>query len=347
MAVKVFDASGSKSSEYLLNTLAKYSMYSFYHVDAKGMTEKTVEENAKKTASTSNLFTALYIKEDFEEQLLAGNVEDAFTVYITTGDQRARLLQTNSTEILSDMQNMAVAAGSDSSKLYAVLEQSASTEIQKHITTISSGDSVDLTEKQKNQKSSFGYVLAFFSLSFLLSGVFISSIYVKERNNNVLKRITLTKASFFNYISVKIVMAVITLVFEEIVICIGLSLLGNSLGLSTLQFVFSTSGVGIVLLLLSIAIGNYTNSVVTVAFSGFFAWTISNCLSGLYFPISHSSVWMQAIARLMPQYWCMKLYDNMITGVSSYNLLYVGITLTFLLFITCIGILGLRLTSKR
>lgn len=132
-------------------------------------------------------------------------------------------------------------AKQDRETFYKLLEKLEEMKITKNITTVAQEEVIELT--------------------YLFSGVFISNIYVTEKNNNVLKRITLTKASFMNYMSVKLI-----------------------------------------LLLLSLVIGTYTNNVVTVAFGGFFVCTISNCLAGLYFPISANSKWLQSVAKFMPQY---------------------------------------------
>ena len=347
LAVKVYDASHSKSSEYFLTTLADYALYSLYRVDASNLTKEEIEEDAKETAKQSNLFTSLYIPSDFEEHMRLGQSNEAVTLYVTTEDERAQMLLQYSQQLINTLSNYGNATNHDLQAFQNLLTKLEQTKIKKEVTMVSNTDLMELSEKQKQEKNSFGYVLAFFSLSFLLSGVFISSIYVKEKNNNVLKRVTLTKATFVNYISVKVVLALITLILEEIVICIGMSLLGDSIGLSTLEFVFITSGVGLVLLLLTIALGTYTNSVVTVAFGGFFVWTISNCLAGLYFPISESSSWLQAFSRLMPQYWSMKVYTMTVTGAGSANLMYVVACLCFIVLIGCLGVLGLKLNSKK
>lgn len=99
------------------------------------------------------------------------------------------------------------------------------------------------------------------------------------------------------------------LVIEELVIFMGISLMDNTFGLTTMQFIYITSAVGLILLLLSLVIGTYTYNVITVAFGGFFAWMISDCLAGLYFPISENTKWLKSMAKLMPQYWSMKYYD--------------------------------------
>lgn len=347
LAVKVYDASHSKASEYFINTLSEYSMFSFYLADASGMTEEEIRKNAECTANTSNLFTSLYVPSDFEELMLTGTTDTAIVLYKTTEDDRAKLLGTNSQALLTTISRYGNLANHDKDAFYKLLTKAGDIKITRELTTVSNTELTELTREQKEQKNSFGYVLAFFILSFLLSGVFISSIYVSEKNNNVLKRITLTKANFFNYIVVKLILAVITLIIEETVICIGISIMGNILGLTTPQFIFITSGVGLILLLLSIVIGTYTNNVVTVAFGGFFAWTISNCLAGLYFPISENSLWLQSIAKLMPQYWSMEYYDLIQVGNGGGILMYLAVTLAFLALLGCLGVLGLRLTSKK
>ena len=347
LGIKVYDASQSKASDYLLQALSNYALYSFYRVDASDLSVEEVKANATTTAEQSNLFTSLYIPADFEENIVQGKTDYLVTLFTTSEDERALMLQSNCKELLKTVALYSSMAKHNKESFYQLLNKLERAKIMKEVKTVSTSDVMELSADQKNQKSSFGYVLAFFSLSFLLSGVFISNIYVSEKNNNVLKRVTLTKASFINYISVKVVLAFITLILEEIVICIGLYILGDSVGLSILQFIYVTSGVGIVLLLLAIAVGTYTNNAVTVAFGGFFAWTISNCLAGLYFPLSESSSLLQAMARLMPQYWSMKYYSMTVTGTGYAALSFLVVTLGFIALMGGIGMLGLKLTSKK
>ncbi len=346
LAVKVYDASKSKAGDYFLQILTEYSMYNFYRVDARDRSMEEVKEDAKETASHSNLFTSLYLPEDFEEKVLNGQSDKAMTLFLTSEDGRGKLLQMNCNQLLTVFAGYGDASGQDKEAFYDLLSQTENSMIGKEVKNVSPIDVNMLTEEQKRTKTTFGYVLAFFSLSFLLSGVFISGIYVNEKNNNVLKRITLTKANFTNYIAVKLVLAVITLLIEEIVILAGIGILGDSVGLSPLEFVINTSGVGIILLLLAIVVGTYTDNIVTVAFGGFFAWTISNCMAGLYFPIADTSMW-QAIAKLMPQYWSMHQYETVVSGAGDGVLAYIVVTMTFLVFLGSMGVLGLKLTSKK
>ena len=63
--IKVYDASNSELSEYILNEMAATGMFSVCRGDVSDLTEEEVEEVAKKAAFDDRASMLLYLKEDF------------------------------------------------------------------------------------------------------------------------------------------------------------------------------------------------------------------------------------------------------------------------------------------
>ena len=62
--IKVYDASNSELSEYVLNQMAAVGMFSVCRADVSGLTEEEVDEIAKKDAFDDRAGMLLYLKED-------------------------------------------------------------------------------------------------------------------------------------------------------------------------------------------------------------------------------------------------------------------------------------------
>ena len=97
--IKVYDASNSELSDYVLNQMATTGMFSVCRGDVSDLTEEEVEEIAKKAAFDDRASMLLYLKEDFDEAVLDGTWEQGLKLYAVSGDERQELL----IEELSDL----------------------------------------------------------------------------------------------------------------------------------------------------------------------------------------------------------------------------------------------------
>ena len=80
--IKVYDASNSELSEYILNQVAATGMFSICRADVSNLTEEAVNENAKKDAFDDRAGMLLYLKKDFDESVLKGDWEQGIKLYV-------------------------------------------------------------------------------------------------------------------------------------------------------------------------------------------------------------------------------------------------------------------------
>ena len=99
--IKVYDASNSELSEYVLNQMAATGMFSVCRANVSGLTEETVDENAKKDAFDDRAGMLLYLKEDFDEAVLAGNWEQGIKLYAVSEDERQELFISELTDLFA------------------------------------------------------------------------------------------------------------------------------------------------------------------------------------------------------------------------------------------------------
>ena len=78
--VKVYDASGSVLSEWVLNKMADLSMFSVCRCDVSDMAEEEVLAQAKKDAFDDRAGALLYLKENFEQTVLDGDWEHGIQI---------------------------------------------------------------------------------------------------------------------------------------------------------------------------------------------------------------------------------------------------------------------------
>ena len=123
--VKVYDASGSVLSEYVLNQMAKVGMFSICRCDVSQMTEEEVLAQAKKDAFDDRAGVLLYFKGDFEQAFLDGNFEQGFQIYAVSEDERQELFETELTDLFGKIKKAQSLVGEDSGAIIEILENIA------------------------------------------------------------------------------------------------------------------------------------------------------------------------------------------------------------------------------
>ena len=88
--IKVYDASNSELSEYVLNQMAATGMFSVCRADVSGLTEEEVEKKAKKDAFDDRAGLLLYLKKDFDEAVLDGTWKQGVKLYVVSEDEKVR-----------------------------------------------------------------------------------------------------------------------------------------------------------------------------------------------------------------------------------------------------------------
>ena len=159
----------------------------------------------------------------------------------------------------------------------------------------------------------------------------------------MLKRIGLTKCSMVCYASVKMIIALTVLGIQSIMIAVGIKMFGGSdVGLSSVDIIVIIFFMGIVFSMLSIVFASIFGELYTVNYIVFFIATISTLLSGLYFPIDKTPMWMQKVALIMPQRWAILSAQGIMTG--TYNVLYIFmiIMISYTVLLMCLSLFSLK-----
>ena len=86
--IKVYDASNSELSDYVLKQMAASGMFSVCRADVRELTEKEIEEIAKKDAFDDRAGMLLYLKEGFDEAILGSKWEHGVKMYAVSEDER-------------------------------------------------------------------------------------------------------------------------------------------------------------------------------------------------------------------------------------------------------------------
>ncbi|WP_029502598.1 ABC transporter permease [Lachnoclostridium phytofermentans] len=350
LSIKVYDASNSKSSQYLLNGLLDTGGYSVYREDVTGKTLERIKEEAITTANKSNLGVQLYLPENFEERILNGDYKEAIIILKSNEDERLQLLYANLNRLMGEMVEISQmeSEGKEVSILnYHDLLNQKGESIEKRVETVSTKSSREISTKEKHQKENFGYTISFMSLSSLLIGVFITGIFLKEKEYQVLRRITLTRTNIASYGIAKIILIIPTTMLQVGVYLIGLNTFVKAdIGIGNLEFALVAFGIGITFQLLSITFGTLFNNVLTVNYVAFFTWVFTSVLSGLYFPVNKASSMIKAVSYFMPQSWSIRFFEGIKGGDSGVYLMFTLIMLAFCIVLISFGVLGMKINEK-
>jgi ABC-2 type transport system permease protein len=346
LSVKVFDCSKSEVSNYIAEELARTGSYNIYRYRSEPMDQKEAEGEALNSANSNVIGAVIYIPDTFESELLAGKGSN-IVVYEATKDARINLLKSNLNTYLQSIASLADMVGYDKAALVDVLRNSMEKEMRKEIVSIEVGDTLNLTANQQDQSASIGYSLAFLTIAFLFSGVFIASTVVQERKNRVYNRVLLSEATIGNYGLVKLILIVITVFIQTAIIAVAIKLIvGVDFGIPFASYLFFVFCLGLIFNTLSVVIGVLTNNVITSNYIAFLIWCISDLLAGLYFPLDAASGWWEKVSLMMPQRWIVKSSEMLMAGKSGVYLMYILVVMSFLLIFMSIGAMGIRIRRK-
>ncbi|ABX40468.1 ABC transporter permease [Lachnoclostridium phytofermentans] len=350
LSIKVYDASDSKSSQYLLDGLLDTGGYSVYREKVTDKTIAQIKEEATLTANRSNLGIQLYLPKDFEERILSGEYKEAILVLKSNEDERIPLLYENLNRLVGDMVELShiePPTKEDSIRSYHELLEAKDGSIENRVETVSTKNSRVITAKERHQKENFGYTISFLSLSSLLIGVFITGIFLKEKEYQVLKRITLTQTKIAGYGLAKIILIIPTTMLQTGIYLLGLNTFVKAdIGVNNSEFTLMAFGIGFTFQLLSITLGTLFDNILTVSYVAFFAWVFTSTLSGLYFPVEKASSLIKSLSYLMPQSWTIRFFDGIKGANTGIYSMFILIMLAFCIVFLSIGVFGLKITEK-
>lgn len=342
--IKVYDASKTELSEYLLKRLAGTGMFSVCRCDVTGMTEEEVKEQAKKNAFDDRAGTLLYLKKDFDNCVLEGDYEGAVQIYAVSDDERWELFETEMTDALSQICGLAESAEKSSSQVLKILDSVEGNMPQKKITLLRGKEDVALTDSQINQKSCIGYAFAIITLGFLFCGVYVAHTVIEEQNNKVYTRVMLSKASRQEYLGSKFVVAFMMSAVQTLLLGICMFVIKDmNFGIPKGSFLLLIFCLGIIFSTISFLLGVMIGDVMSANYAVFALWSTSALLSGLYFSLDSASSVLRTISYLMPQRWFMKAAELLLAGDKGAFSMVLYITMAYLIVVLSVGGIGLKI----
>lgn len=346
-AVKVYDGAGTELSEYVLEKMADSGMFSIYRMDAGDMTEAEVQKKAEKDAMNDRMGTILYVKPDFDENVMKGNWEEAFLFYQVSEDERWELWEDSFSGELSAIYQAAQGTGGTKEQVLTILKGIQENLPEQEIISLEGKDSVTLSVEQSSKKGLAGYAYAIITLGFLFCGVCIAYTVIEERENKVYTRIMLSKVGRYEYLLSKLVMSVLISVLQTMVMALCMFVAGDTdFGISKSDFLLFIFLLGLMFSLLSMCAGILIGDVMGANYAVFAVWSISALLAGLYFPIDTASGVIKAISYLMPQRWFLKGTEMLMVGDKSAYPMIACVTCAYLIVILSVGVIGLKMKES-
>jgi len=344
--VKVYDCNDSELSNYVIEELAKAGSYRIYRYKSEAMNIEEARQEALSTTNHNVLGAVIYIPNNFETQILSGNGSDMI-VFEATTDARITLLESNLDSFVQSVSRYAAITGYNKASLKTLLKTSVKNEMSKEIVGIEVGNTLQLTAQQQDQKSSIGYSLAFLTIGFLFSGVFIAATVVEERQNRVYNRILLSKSSIINYGLVKLGLIFITVIIQTGILAAGIKLIVKTdYGIPFSSYIFFVLGLGLIFNTFSVVIGIITNNVLTSNYIAFLVWCLSDLLAGLYFPLDAAAGWWGKISMMMPQRWVLRAAEMLMAGKSGVYSMYILVVVSYLIVISSVGFMAIKIRKK-
>ncbi len=342
--IKVYDASNSELSEYVLNQMAGTGMFSVCRGDVSGLTEKEVDETAKKDAFEDRAGMLLYLKADFDKAVLAGNWEQGIKLYAVSEDERQELFKTELTDVFARIKQVQSLVGDDITLMLEELTDIQDKMPEKKVVNLAGKEEVALTEQQVNQRTQIGYAFAFITLGFLFCGVCVAHSVIEEQNNKVFTRIMLSKINRGDYFISKFVVAFVISVMQTLVLAVCLSIIpGLDVGMNIPSFLFIIFLLGLIFSTLSLLLGVVLGDIMSSNYAVFSIWSISALLAGLYFPLDDTTKALKTLSYLMPQRWFMDASELLLVGDKGAYSMVLCVTVAYLIVIISVGGVGLKI----
>ncbi len=342
--VKIYDASGSELSEYLLDRLANSGMFILCRADLskETVTDEFMKKHIDFDGHEDRMGSALYIPADFDEKIMDGKLSEALTMYVLSDDERTEAFENELTLQLSRMEAMRSYAG-ETDELLDGLKKADDLSPEKEVVSVSAGKGRTLTAEQTNQKAQMGYAFSFLTLGFVFAGFFIANGTIKEQKNGVFTRINLSKTSVLTYFTSKFVSAfLVSLAMTAVVGVCSLMLDMKDLGMNRATFLVLIFMMGLIFSSLSMFVAIMLNDVFSASIASFTLWCMSSLFSGLYFPLDDTSNGIKVLSSLMPQKWFLDGTEMIFVGDNNAFNMLLCITIAYLAVIISLGSIGLK-----
>lgn len=342
--IKVYDASNSELSEYVLKQMAGTGMFSVCRADVRKMTAKEVDEAAKRDAFDDRAGMLLYLKEGFDAAVLNGEWQQGIKLYAVSQDERQELFIAELTDLFARIIQVQGFVGDDTTTILETLKESQNMLPEKKVINFAGRESVELTQAQTNQHTQIGYAFAFITLGFLFCGVCVAHSVIEEQSNKVFTRVMLTKINNSEYFISKFAIALIISLMQTIALAVCLVFIpGLDVGINLCGFLVIIFLLGLIFSTLSLLLGVILGDVMSSNYAVFSIWSISALLAGLYFPLDNTTEALKTLSYLMPQRWFMDASKLLLIGDKSAYSMVLCVTAAYLIIIISVGGVGLKI----
>ena len=341
--IKVYDASCSELSEYMLTGCAQSGIITVVRVKTPDITEAEVNEHVSFDGYNDFVGADLYLNKDFDEYVLNGDSDKALTVYILSDDERAEILESEIKMFMGQVSNaLLIGESRDVLKNLNAMHDS----LPEKETVLIDSEGQALTNRQLDQKALVGYAFAFLTLGFVFGGVLIAYSVIRERKDMVLTRVKLSLLTDVQYFAAKFICGgIVSFLFAIVTSIITLSIDSDKMGMSRIGFFSMIFFLGLIFCSLSLMIGILFDDVMSATVSAFILWTISSLLSGLYFSLDAAGDAIKTMSYLMPSKWFLDATEMMMLGDNKVYFVILCVTVAYLIVTLGLGSIGIKIRN--
>lgn len=342
--VKVYDASCSELSEYMLNCLEQSGMITAVRAKVPEMTEGEAKDHADFDGYSDLVGADLYLDKDFDEYVLNGEADKALTVYILSDDERCEILENEIKMFMGQVSNALLMGNRED--VIDTLEAMYDALPNNETVLIGSSDGRDLTNKQLDQKALVGYAFAFLTLGFVFGGVLIAYTVIRERKDMVLTRVKLTRLTDPQYFAAKFICGgIVSFMYAVVTSLMTLTIDESKLGMSRLGFFAMIFALGLIFCSLSLMMGILFDDVMSATVSAFILWTLSSLLSGLYFSLDAAGDAIKTMSYIMPSKWFLDATEMLMLGDNKVYFMILCVTTAYLIVTLGLGSIGIKIRN--
>ncbi len=341
--VKVYDASCSELSEYMLNCLEQSGMITAVRVKVPEMTEGEAGDHADFDGYNDFVGADLYLDNNFNEYVLNGDADKALTVYILSDDERSEILENEIKMFMGQVSNALFMGDGD---VIDGLNALRDTLPKKETVLLGRAGGEALTNAQLDQKALIGYAFAFLTLGFVFGGVLIAYSVIRERKDMVFTRVKLTRLTDTKYFAAKFLCGgIVSFMYAVVTSLITLTIDESKLGMSRIGFFAMIFGLGLIFCSLSLMLGILFDDVMSATVSAFILWTLSSLLSGLYFSLDAAGDAIKTMSYLMPSKWFLDATEMLMIGDNKVYFMILCVTTAYLIVTLGLGSIGIKIRN--
>ena len=339
--IKVYDASCSELSEYMLTGLAQSGIITVVRVKTPDITEAEVNEHVSFDGYNDFVGADLYLNKDFDEYVLNGDSDKALTVYILSDDERVEILESEIKMFMGQVSNaLLIGESRDVLKNLNAMHDS----LPEKETVLIDSEGQALTNRQLDQKALMGYAFAFLTLGFVFAGALIAYSVIRERKDMVFTRVKLSLLTDSQYFASKFICGgIVSFIYAVVTSLITMTIDSGKLGMSRIGFFSMIFLLGLIFCSISLMIGILFDDVMSATVSAFILWTLSSLLSGLYFSLDAAGDSIKTMSYLMPSKWFLDATEMLMLGDNKVYFMILCVTAAYLIVTLGLGSIGIKI----